>query len=313
MWSIFHFLNPGYLGTSTQFKKRFEGPIQKDQDIDRANSLKRLVEPFILRRLKTDKGILKDLPDKVEQKVYCSLTPEQASLYQAVVNEVQDALEDVEGIQRKGLILSTLMRLKQICNHPAQFLQDGSEFSEPRSHKLERIAQMVEEVIAEGESLLLFTQFTEVGKALERHFRRSHHYSTYFLHGGTSRNRRERMITEFQDSDTEPSVFILSLKAGGVGITLTRANHVFHYDRWWNPAVENQATDRAYRIGQEKKVFVHKMVTLGTLEERIDRVLEEKQRLAESIVGSDEAWLTELDDEAFRELIELNRSEAVLD
>ncbi|MEN8130394.1 MAG: DEAD/DEAH box helicase [Pseudomonadota bacterium] len=313
LWSIFHFLNPGYLGTSAQFKKRFESPIQKDQDMGRATTLKRLVEPFILRRLKTDKGIIKDLPDKVEQKVYCNLTPEQASLYQAVVDEVQDTLAGVAGIQRKGLILSTLMRLKQICNHPAQFLQDGSEFSEPRSHKLERIAQMVEEVIAEGESLLLFTQFTEVGKALERLFRQSYHYSTRFLHGGTSRNRRERMITEFQDPDSEPSVFILSLKAGGVGITLTRANHVFHFDRWWNPAVENQATDRAYRIGQEKKVFVHKMVTLGTLEERIDRVLEEKQRLAESIVGSDEAWLSELDDEAFRELIELNRSEAVLD
>jgi SNF2 family DNA or RNA helicase len=191
-------------------------------------------------------------------------------------------------------------------------LQDGSAFSEPRSHKLERVAQMVEEVIAEGESLLLFTQFTEVGDSLERHFRQDYHYSTYYLHGGTPRGRRERMIAEFQDDESEPSLFILSLKAGGVGITLTRANHVFHFDRWWNPAVENQATDRAYRIGQEKKVFVHKMVTLGTLEERIDKMLEEKQRLADNIVGSGETWLTELDNQAFRELIALNRSEAVL-
>jgi SNF2 family DNA or RNA helicase len=312
LWSIFHFLNPGYLGTSTQFKQHFERPVQKEEHPARTKTLKRLVEPFVLRRLKNDKSIIKDLPDKVEQKVYCNLTSEQASLYQAVVDEVQQSLQGAEGIQRKGLILSTLMRLKQVCNHPAQFLQDGSAFSEPRSHKLERVAQMVEEVIAEGESLLLFTQFTEVGDSLERHFRQDYHYSTYYLHGGTPRGRRERMIAEFQDDESEPSLFILSLKAGGVGITLTRANHVFHFDRWWNPAVENQATDRAYRIGQEKKVFVHKMVTLGTLEERIDKMLEEKQRLADNIVGSGETWLTELDNQAFRELIALNRSEAVL-
>ncbi len=313
LWSIFQFINPGYLGTMTQFKQRFERPIQKEEDRARATTLKRLVEPFILRRLKSDKRIIEDLPDKVEHKVYCNLTNEQASLYQAVVDEVQAVLEGVEGIQRKGLILSTLMRLKQICNHPAQFLQDGSEFTESRSHKLERIVQMIEEVIAEGESLLLFTQFTEIGKALERHFRQHYHYPSFYLHGGTSRRKREQMIATFQDPENAPSVFVLSLKAGGVGITLTRANHVFHFDRWWNPAVENQATDRAYRIGQEKKVFVHKMVTLGTLEERIDQMLEEKQRLAEGIVGSDESWLTELNDEAFRELIDLNRSVAVLD
>lgn len=313
LWSIFQFLNPGYLGTSTQFKKRFEQPIQKEQDSVRQNTLKRLVGPFILRRLKSDKSIIDDLPDKMEQKVYCNLTREQASLYQAVVDEVTEALQDSQGMQRKGLILSTLMRLKQICNHPAQFLQDGSAFTENRSHKFERIAQMVEEIMAERESMLLFTQFTELGASLERHFRENYHYPTFYLHGSTSRSRRERMIAEFQDPDSEPALFILSLKAGGVGITLTRANHVFHFDRWWNPAVENQATDRAYRIGQEKTVFVHKMVTLGTLEERIDRMLEDKQRLAEGIVGSDEAWLTEIDDQAFRELIELNRSEAVLE
>jgi SNF2 family DNA or RNA helicase len=210
------------------------------------------------------------------------------------------------------LILSTLMRLKQICNHPAQFLQDGSEFSESRSHKLERVVQMVEEVMAEGESLLVFTQFTEIGQALEKHFQHHYHYPTHYLHGGTSRRHRERMIAEFQDPDSRPAVFILSLKAGGVGINLTRASHVFHFDRWWNPAVENQATDRAYRIGQTKRVFVHKMVTLGTLEERIDQMLEEKQRLAKNIIDSDESWLTELDNEAFQALIELNR-DAILE
>lgn len=312
LWSIFRFLNPGYLGTATQFRKRFEIPIRKEEDAACSATLKRLVEPFILRRMKTDKTIIAELPDKLEQKIYCNLSQEQASLYEAVIQEIKDSLAETEGIQRKGLILSTLMRLKQICNHPAQFLQDGSEFSEGRSHKLERVAQMVEEVMAEGESLLLFTQFTEIGQALEKRFQHHYHYPTYYLHGGTARRRRERMIAEFQDPDTGPAVFILSLKAGGVGINLTRANHVFHFDRWWNPAVENQATDRAYRIGQTKQVFVHKMVTLGTLEERIDQMLEEKQRLAGSIVGTDESWLTELDNEAFQALIELNRS-AVLE
>ena len=313
LWSLFHFLNPGYLGSAAAFKKRFEQPIQREQDPARAATLKRLVEPFILRRLKSDKRIIQDLPDKVEQKVYCNLTPEQAALYQTVVDDVQGKLEAADGIQRRGLMLATLTRLKQICNHPAQFLQDGSAFLESRSHKLERVAEMVQEVMAEGESLLLFTQFTEIGDALERLFRQQYRYPVYYLHGATSRTRREHMIQSFQDPASDPAVFILSLKAGGVGITLTRANHVFHFDRWWNPAVENQATDRAYRIGQEKRVFVHKLVTLGTLEERIDRVLEEKQRLAEAIVGSDEAWLTELDNNAFRRLIALNRAEAVME
>jgi SNF2 family DNA or RNA helicase len=230
-----------------------------------------------------------------------------------VLQDVERELEASDGIQRQGLMLSTLMKLKQICNHPAQFLQDGSAFLESRSHKLERVAEMVQEVMAEGESLLLFTQFTEIGDAPERLFRQQYRFPVHYLHGATSRTRREQMIQSFQDPASDPAVFVLSLKAGGVGITLTRANHVFHFDRWWNPAVENQATDRAYRIGQEKRVFVHKLVTLGTLEERIDRVLEEKQRLAETIVGSDEAWLTELDNDAFRRLIALNRAEAVME
>ncbi len=308
MWSIFHFLNPGYLGTATQFKKTYETPIQRDNDELRAEQLKRLITPFILRRLKTDKSIISDLPDKIEQKVYCNLTQEQASLYQGVVDDVQEELEQAEGMQRKGLILSTLMRLKQICNHPAQFLQDSSDFSSTRSHKLARISEMVEEAITEGDSLLIFTQFTEVGSALEKYLRENYHYPVYYLHGGTSRKNREQMIDNFQDIDTPASIFILSLKAGGVGITLTKANHVFHFDRWWNPAVENQATDRAFRIGQQKTVFAHKMVTLGTLEERIDEMLIEKQKLAESIVGNDESWLTELDNDAFRSLIQLNRN-----
>lgn len=308
LWSIFNFLNPGYLGKEAQFRKIFEIPIQKDNDRVKSATLKKLVEPLILRRLKTDQSIINDLPDKVEQKLYTNLTKEQASLYEVVVLDVEKQLQSAEGIQRKGLILSTLMKLKQICNHPAQFLQDGSDFSPLRSHKLSRLAEMVEEAVDEGESLLIFSQFTEVGEKIEKHLKHSLHCNTYYLHGGTSRPRREQMITEFQDPNTEPSVFILSLKAGGVGITLTKANHVFHFDRWWNPAVEDQATDRAFRIGQKKNVFVHKFVAIGTLEERIDQMIEDKKKLSDAVVGSDESWLTELDNEAFKRLISLNKS-----
>ncbi|NJL88364.1 MAG: DEAD/DEAH box helicase [Coleofasciculaceae cyanobacterium SM2_1_6] len=308
LWSIFNFLNPGYLGKEAQFKKSFETPIQKNNDPVQAGVLKKLVEPFILRRVKTDKSIIKDLPDKVEQKLYANLTKEQASLYEAVVKDVEEKLNEVEGIQRKGLILSTLLKLKQICNHPRQFLQDGSDFTPERSHKLSRLSEMVEEAISEGESLLIFTQFTEIGDALEKYFRQKYHYNTYYIHGGTNRDKRERMISEFQDPETGASVFILSLKAGGVGITLTKANHVFHFDRWWNPAVEDQATDRAFRIGQQKNVFVHKFVTIGSLEEKIDEMIEDKKKLAGAIVGADESWLSELDNDTFKKLIALNKN-----
>jgi SNF2 family DNA or RNA helicase len=308
LWSIFNFLNPGYLGTQAQFRRNFELPIQKHNNPGQSATLKKLVEPFILRRVKTDQSIIKDLPDKVEQKLFCNLTKEQASLYEAVIADVEKQLQGSEGIQRKGLILATLLKLKQVCNHPMQFLQDGSDFTAQRSHKLTRLTEMVEEAMAEGDSLLIFTQFTELGAALEKYLRHTCHLNTYYLHGGTPRPRREAMISQFQDPETEPSAFVLSLKAGGVGITLTRANHVFHFDRWWNPAVEDQATDRAFRIGQKKNVFVHKFVAIGTLEERIDQMIEDKKKLAGAIVGADESWLTELDNDAFRQLISLNRS-----
>jgi SNF2 family DNA or RNA helicase len=312
LWSIFNFLNPGYLGKEAQFRKTFEVPIHKDNDLSRSTTLKKLVEPFILRRVKTDRRIIDDLPDKIEQAMYCTLTPEQASLYEAVVKDVAEQLDDAEGIQRKGLILSTLLKLKQVCNHPAQFLQDGSAFTAERSHKLQRLGEMVEEVIDSGESALIFTQFTEIGGALERYLAHTRHYNTYYLHGGTSAAKREQMIAEFQDPETEPSLFILSLRAGGVGLNLTKANHVFHFDRWWNPAVENQATDRAFRIGQRKNVFVHTFVAMGTLEERIAAMIEDKKRLSALVTGSDESWLTELDNDTFKELIALRRS-AVLE
>ena len=312
LWSIFNFLNPGYLGKQAQFRKNYELPIQRENNLGKSTLLRRLVEPFILRRVKTDPNIIQDLPDKVDNRQYCNLSREQASLYEAVVRDVEQQLADSEGIQRQGLMLSTLMKLKQICNHPAQFLQDGGPFTAERSHKLERLGDMLADVVAEGESALVFTQFTEIGEQLERHLKSTLHCQTYYLHGGTNRNKREQMITRFQDAESPPAVFILSLKAGGVGITLTRANHVFHFDRWWNPAVEDQATDRAFRIGQTRNVFVHKFITLGTLEERIDAMIEDKRKVAGAIVGSDESWLAKLDNDAFKQLIALNR-QAILD
>ena len=313
LWSLFSVLNPGFLGAAAAFRKEFERPIMRDHDRAAAQSLRGMVRPFILRRMKTDKAIIQDLPDKVEQNSYCNLTPEQATLYEAVIADLETRLAAAEGIARRGLMLATLMRLKQVCNHPAQFLQDASEFSESRSHKLARVCEMLDEIESEDECALVFTQFAEVGKALEALFRRRYSGAIYYLHGGTPRARREHMVQEFQDPDSERAIFVLSLRAGGTGITLTRANHVIHFDRWWNPAVENQATDRAYRIGQAKTVLVHKMVTMGTVEERIDEMIESKKQLAEDIVGSDESWLASLDNEAFRNLVALDRRQAVVE
>jgi SNF2 family DNA or RNA helicase len=307
LWSIINFLNPDYLGTLSQFKKTYEIPIQRDNNRKQSILLKNLIEPLILRRLKTDKSIISELPDKIEQKVYCNLTKEQGSLYQAVVDEVEKSLDTSEGMARNGLMLSTLTKLKQICNHPAQFLQDESDFSKERSQKLDRILEMIEESHSNGESVLVFSQFTEICSALETCLKKAH-YNTYFLHGGTPMKKRESMISEFQNPETRASIFILSLKAGGVGITLTKANQVFHFDRWWNPAVEDQASDRAYRIGQKKKVMIHKFVTIGTLEEKIDQLIEQKKRLSESVVGTGESWLADLDNDAFKKLIRLSKT-----
>lgn len=222
-----------------------------------------MIEPFILRRVKSDQSIIKDLPAKVEQKVYCQLTKEQAALYQKVVDEVKYELDE-EKENASAIFLSSLLRLKQICNHPAQLLQDGSEFSVKRSIKLERLLDMASEIIENGESLLIFSQFTEVCQELQRLIQKQNH-PCYYLHGGTSRSKREKMIEMFQSKSSPPSAFVLSLKAGGVGITLTKANHVIHFDRWWNPAVENQATDRAYRIGQKSQCLSINILRLAQL------------------------------------------------
>jgi SNF2 family DNA or RNA helicase len=304
LWSIMDFLNPGFLGSHTYFKNRFMIPITVDKDEASVNRLQRITSPFILRRVKTDKNIIKDLPEKIETHVMCTLTKEQAALYKTVVDTVSKALNTTsEGIARKGLILSTLLKFKQICDHPSLFLKDGGSIAE-RSGKLERITEMLEEILANHERALIFTQFKEMGDILKNYFETTFGRETLFLHGGTAKKDRDAMVEYFQ-SDNGPSLFVLSLKAGGVGLNLTKAQHVFHFDRWWNPAVENQATDRAFRIGQTKNVQVHKFVTQGTLEERISDMIERKKELAQAIITSSEQWITNLSNKELHELFVL--------
>jgi SNF2 family DNA or RNA helicase len=306
LWSIMHFLNPGYLGSAESFQQRYAGPIERSQDEGVTQRLRALTGPFILRRLKTDRTIIQDLPPKNEMKEYCGLTKEQAALYKAVVNESLRQIAAADGIQRRGIILATLTKLKQVCNHPRHLLGDHSALKH-RSGKLNRLAEMLEQALAEEDRCLIFTQYAEMGQLLHDYLTEVFG-ETLYLYGGTPARKRAEMIERFQDNG--PPLFVLSLKAGGAGINLTRANRVFHYDRWWNPAVENQATDRAFRIGQTQRVQVHKMICRGTLEERVDELITRKVALAEQIVGSGESWLTELSTDELRDLL-LLRKEAV--
>lgn len=307
LWSIMDFLNPGLLGNQAEFKRAFHVPIQVNKDEQAAKKLQALTSPFLLRRLKTDKSIISDLPLKNEMKVFCNLTKEQTTLYEAVVEETKDKLDNAEGIQYKGVVLSLLARLKQVCNHPAQFLGDNSAIP-GRSGKLARLTEMLEEVLASGERALVFTQFAEMGEILRKHLQETFGREVLFLHGGTPKARRDEMVARFQAAEADgPRIFLLTVKAGGVGLTLTAANHVFHYDRWWNPAVENQATDRAFRIGQTKPVQVHKFLCVGTLEEKIDEMLESKAKVAGQVVGSGEDWLTKLSADEIKDVFQLRR------
>ncbi|MBP5510801.1 MAG: DEAD/DEAH box helicase [Kiritimatiellae bacterium] len=305
LWSIMDFLNPGLLGRRAVFRERFLLPIRTGSDPGARLRLRQAVAPFILRRLKTDQTIISDLPEKTEGKVYCPLTLEQSQLYRDVLDSFRRDLAVSGGISRRGLILAVLTHLKQICNHPSNYL--GEDRAEPgRSGKLTRLTEMLEEIFEAGESALVFTQYAEMGRLLQRSLRRSFAVEMPFLHGGVPRRERDRMVESFQNASM-PSAFILSLKAGGMGLNLTRATHVFHFDRWWNPAVENQATDRAFRIGQTNNVFVHKFICGGTLEDRIDRLIEEKTELAEAVIAHGEGGLTELSDTALQKLLELNQ------
>jgi hypothetical protein len=304
LWSIMDFLNPGMLGSASGFRARFAVPVERYGDDEAAARLRRVTRPFLLRRLKTDPKVISDLPEKIEMKQLCTLTLEQASLYQAVLDDMLLKIDESEGIERKGLVLATMSRLKQVCNHPAQLLGDGFPIA-GRSGKLARLEEILEEALAEGDKVLCFTQFAEFGSMLVPHLSGRFDTEVLFLHGGTTKTARDTMVERFQSGDG-PSIFLLSLKAGGTGLTLTAANQVVHLDRWWNPAVEDQATDRAFRIGQRRNVQVRKFVCIGTLEEKIDRMIEDKKALARLVVGAGESWLTELSTREFRELVTLS-------
>ena len=293
LWSIMEFTNPGLLGPAERFREDYAIPIERHGSDDAARALQRLTQPFLLRRLKTDKTIISDLPDKQEMKVWCNLTAEQASLYAATVADMLARIEEAtDDISRRGLVLATMAKLKQVCNHPAHLLGDGSRLP-GRSGKLARLEEICDEIVAEGDKALCFTQYAEFGKMLQPHLAGRLGCPVLFLHGGTPKRQRDALVETFASLD-EPALFLLSLKAGGTGLNLTAASHVIHVDRWWNPAVEDQATDRAFRIGQRRNVQVRKFVCVGTLEERIDAMIEEKKALADRVVGTGESWLTEL-------------------
>jgi len=311
LWSILEFTNPGLLGPAATFKKRYSEPIERHGDDVAVERLRRFTAPFILRRVKTDRSIIADLPEKLEMDVVCNLTAEQAALYQAVVDDMLERIEATDGMERRGLVLATMTKLKQVCNHPAHFLRDGGQLA-GRSGKLECLDDILDEVLAVGEKALLFTQYAEFGALLRGHLAGRFGREVLFLHGGVAQPDRDEMVARFQADDAaSPPIFVLSLKAGGTGLTLTAANHVVHVDRWWNPAVEDQATDRAFRIGQHRTVQVRKFVCAGTVEEKIAAMIRDKRGLAARIVGTGEQWLTELSTGQLAELFRLEAGAVV--
>ncbi len=307
LWAILDAINPGMLGGITWFRDTFASPIETTNDEEAVLALRRLTSPFVLRRSKADRSLVPDLPDKVEQVEWSSLSTEQAGLYQAIVDDFLKTVAASTGMERRGLVLATLTRLKQLCNHPAHYLGEPTVGDTGRSGKLDRFDELIDVILEAEEQVIVFTQYREMGKLLSAHVKARSGVEAPFLHGGTTRTQRDRMVQDFQTGEGPP-VQLISLRAGGTGLNLTAASRVIHYDRWWNPAVEDQATDRSWRIGQTQTVFVHKLVCRGTLEERIDALLTEKRRLAESVVGSDESWLTELSTDELRDLLVLDTS-----
>jgi len=304
LWSIMDFLNPGMLGSAELFRTRYAIPVERHGLTEPAERLRAITRPYVLRRLKTDPTVIDDLPDKIEIKQYCQLTTEQASLYRSVVDDMMEKIESTDGIERRGNVLAAMAKLKQVCNHPAQLLHDRSTIGR-RSGKVIRLEELLEEIIAEGDKVLCFTQYTEFAEMLVPHLAARFGTDVAYLHGGTPKKRRDETVTRFQ-SDGGPPIFLLSLKAGGTGLNLTAANHVIHLDRWWNPAVENQATDRAFRIGQKRNVQVRKFICAGTLEEKIDEMIEEKKALADLVISDGEGWLTELSTRDLRDVFALS-------
>lgn len=302
LWALLDWTTPGLLGTREQFRRDWSRQIERDHDTDRATELSRLIRPFVLRRRKSDPGIAPELPPKIETDHHVPLTREQVGLYEAVVQRTMSEIADSTGIRRRGLVVKLLTQLKQICNHPAQFLHEPDARLSGRSGKLEAFDALIEEIVDEGGAALVFTQYAQMGRLLARRLaeRKVRHD---FLHGGTPVSRREQMVRAFQDGETD--AFVLSLKAAGTGLNLTRADHVIHFDRWWNPAVEDQATDRAHRIGQTRKVQVHRLIAEGTIEESIAELISSKRALADAVVNAGEAALTELTDAELEILVGL--------
>jgi non-specific serine/threonine protein kinase len=308
LWSIFDFINPGLLGSSKQFSSFVKGLADRPQGT--YGPLRELVRPYILRRLKTDKNVITDLPDKTEVKAFCALSRKQAALYQQTVEELARRLEDVDGIERRGMVLAFLMRLKQICNHPSQWIGDGA-WAEKDSGKFARLRDIVEVIAARQEKALIFTQFRETTAPLAAFLGSVFGRAGLVLHGETEIRKRKELVRQFQEDENIP-FFVLSLKAGGAGLNLTAASHVIHFDRWWNPAVENQATDRAFRIGQTRNVLVHKFICRGTVEDKIDQLIESKEQLAGDLLGGgSEMALTEMKDEELLRLVALDLSAAM--
>jgi SNF2 family DNA or RNA helicase len=303
LWAILDWTTPGLLGTLPAFRSRW-GRAAEGGDAEAAGRLAALVAPFLLRRRKSDPGIAPELPPKTETDQVVALTREQVAIYEAVVREIMAAIAVSDGIDRRGLVLKLLTALRQVCNHPAQYLKETGTVLAGRSGKLELLDELLDTILAEGGSVLVFTQYVAMARLLERHLT-ARGVPTLLLHGGTPVARREEMVAAFQDG--RAPVFLLSLKAAGTGLNLTRADHVIHYDRWWNPAVEDQATDRAYRIGQTKAVQVHRFVTEGTVEEKVASLLTQKRQLADAVLGTGEAALTELGDAELAELVSLRR------
>jgi SNF2 family DNA or RNA helicase len=301
-WSIFDFSNKGYLGNYNWFNEEFSKPIQQNRDMNKVELFRRITAPFLLRRMKTDKSIITDLPDKVENSQYASLSSNQAALYQNLVDQTMNAIENSEGIERKGLVLKLMMALKQIGNHPYQYLKQGKK-EYTISEKSQLALELVESIIENDEKVLIFTQFREMGELLSEFISTHTSEKPLFLHGGCSRKQRDEMVDKFQNH--HPRIFILSLKAGGTGLNLTAASHVIHYDLWWNPAVESQATDRAFRIGQKKNVIVSRLINKGTIEEKIDKMIQEKRALADLTVATGETWLGNLSNDEIKNLVKL--------
>ncbi len=320
LWSLFNFLNPGLLGSRREFQEKFILPIERFQNQEVINKLKLIISPFIMRRIKSDKSIIKDLPEKNEMKVFIELSKEQVKLYKELVENTLKEIESLSTEKRKktGVILGLLVKLKQICNHPYQYLKISIPSIDnddklmgiiSQSHKLERLLEMTDEVVSNGEKVLIFTQFTKLGDILQKIFEYKYKFKILYFHGGVPEKNRREIVDQFQSEDIEsPPILILSLKAGGTGLNLTQGNTVIHFDRWWNPAVEDQATDRAYRIGQKSVVNVYKFITNGTIEEKIDSLLEEKRDLADKIVSSSgESWISNLTDEKLKDLLILSK------